>query len=364
MKKIAIITNQISWVFSGGAKGGGASVVAKNFILELMKNNQYEITIFSSPVDFIVDANFNCKIIWIDKPFNTAEYIDEIDKYSQIENFDFVFNFCGEVAYKNTFLQSHTFQYRCKKLMFPINYVMQVVNRKKIKKQKTFMTHNHSKYCAVSEIIKNDYVDNIGLNPEDIFVVPLGCNQFYDNLPSKTKNTKPVFGIVANTSANKGGMLFLVSFALLKYFIDFELKVVSPKINKNKFFSYLISFLGLKNKIEIIGELENLNEFYKKLDYLVLPSKNEAFGLVVIEAMSFGIPCIVSSTAGVVEILNDENSLIFNRKCFINLLKQILHAIHLYNKDFKNYQLISEKAFELSKKYTWNNYVSNIINNL
>ena len=38
MKKVAIITYDINWIFAGGAKSGGASVVNKNLILEFAKN--------------------------------------------------------------------------------------------------------------------------------------------------------------------------------------------------------------------------------------------------------------------------------------------------------------------------------------
>ncbi len=40
-------------------------------------------------------------------------------------------------------------------------------------------------------------------------------------------------------------------------------------------------------------------------DYFVLPSQSEPFGLVALEAARFGIPCLISRKAGVLEVLPD-----------------------------------------------------------
>lgn len=52
----------------------------------------------------------------------------------------------------------------------------------------------------------------------------------------------------------------------------------------------------------------NLEEIFVNADFFILPSKSEPWGLVVEEALYFGLPVIVSDRCGVVELL-DESSI-------------------------------------------------------
>lgn len=62
----------------------------------------------------------------------------------------------------------------------------------------------------------------------------------------------------------------------------------------------------LEEKVVILGQIDNMGEFYKQLDIFVLPSiQPEPFGLVVIEAMGYGIPVIATNHGGPVEIIDE-----------------------------------------------------------
>lgn len=50
---------------------------------------------------------------------------------------------------------------------------------------------------------------------------------------------------------------------------------------------------------------EKLQESLSEYDFLVLPSKDEPYGIVLLEALSAGVPCIVSNTIGPNEIIMD-----------------------------------------------------------
>jgi glycosyltransferase involved in cell wall biosynthesis len=62
-----------------------------------------------------------------------------------------------------------------------------------------------------------------------------------------------------------------------------------------------IQFLGFKNQVE-------LRDIYASGDCLLLTSESESWGLVVNEAMSMGLPAIVSDACGCSEDLIDENT--------------------------------------------------------
>jgi UDP-glucose:(heptosyl)LPS alpha-1,3-glucosyltransferase len=58
-------------------------------------------------------------------------------------------------------------------------------------------------------------------------------------------------------------------------------------------------------RIIFVGRQEHVERFYGAADALVLPSLQEAFGNVVLEALASGVPAVVSRTVGAAELLTD-----------------------------------------------------------
>jgi len=360
MKRIAVITYDLDWIFAGGAKSGGASVVNKNLILELSKMNDVEVTIFCLPTDFVPVEGI--KIEPISHGHGFEAFLTEIEEKVKIGNFDVVLTVSLEYMKRNPILQCQSFRHRCKTEKFPVNIIKTFLSAKKIKHQdKQFQNlPKNNKYIAVSESIKQDYVENYNLKPENVFVCHLATEQVLEDLSEIVKNEKLTFGCVANNSINKGGLLFLMGLGVLNIFNkNFKAFVISSKFKKSSAMNFLISILGLKSKVEFVEQQADIKEFYKKIDCLVLPSKNEAFGLVVLEAMAFGKPCIVSSTAGVAEIIDNESGVIFKRNSFIDFVKSLDKMVKLYKSE--KYNEMAKNAFEASKKYTWKAFVENVL---
>jgi glycosyltransferase involved in cell wall biosynthesis len=83
----------------------------------------------------------------------------------------------------------------------------------------------------------------------------------------------------------------------------------------------------LENQINFLERTptEKMKELYSKNDLLVLPSYNEAIGMVVPEAMICGLPTIVSDTAGArMYVKNNETGYIFKTGDYKELAEKVL----------------------------------------
>jgi N-acetyl-alpha-D-glucosaminyl L-malate synthase BshA len=65
----------------------------------------------------------------------------------------------------------------------------------------------------------------------------------------------------------------------------------------------LVKKLGLTDKVHFLGKQENLDELYSISDLKLLLSEKESFGLVALEAMACGVPCIGTNVGGMPEVI-------------------------------------------------------------
>ena len=95
------------------------------------------------------------------------------------------------------------------------------------------------------------------------------------------------------------------------YKINFKARIVGSfeeKSYRQKVFS-LIEDYNLIEDIEIIGEVENPQKFYKLSDLFIFPSTyGEGIPTVIIEALATGLPTLSSDIPGCKEIFSDNNS--------------------------------------------------------
>lgn len=67
----------------------------------------------------------------------------------------------------------------------------------------------------------------------------------------------------------------------------------------------LVDELSLKGKVLFLGRQEHLEELYSMSDLMLLLSEKESFGLVALEAMACGVPCIGTRVGGIPEVIED-----------------------------------------------------------
>lgn len=98
--------------------------------------------------------------------------------------------------------------------------------------------------------------------------------------------------------------LFEVWKVLSKKYIDWELFIYGENNNSDLSKSYIQTINGLERAYykEVTHDIDNI---YGDKSIFILPSRFEVFGLVLVEAMSYGLPCVSFDLDGPHEIISD-----------------------------------------------------------
>ena len=108
-------------------------------------------------------------------------------------------------------------------------------------------------------------------------------------------------------AVNKGlHVLVEAAPAILRHFPDTRFVLVGQDMGMREALERKLDKLGLRDRFLFTGHIEDdalFRSAYGACSVLVLPSEYEAFGLVLLEAMASGKPCVAASTGGMPEVL-------------------------------------------------------------
>lgn len=92
----------------------------------------------------------------------------------------------------------------------------------------------------------------------------------------------------------------------------------------------LVHDLDLAEQVEFLGHVNDMDAFYADIDVFVLPSESEGLGLVLLEAMSHGVPVIAADNTAMVEVCYEgDTGLLFQTGNSEDLARQILRLASL-----------------------------------
>jgi glycosyltransferase involved in cell wall biosynthesis len=119
-------------------------------------------------------------------------------------------------------------------------------------------------------------------------------------------NDIPVVGVIGRLHENKGFDIFLDSVKEL-YDQGFNFKVVIAGDGpKKQELHAQAKQLGIYDKIDFMGWIDDKAKFYDKIDIFCLSSRVEPFGIVLLEAMTRTVPIVSTDCQGPLDIFENK----------------------------------------------------------
>lgn len=227
---------------------------------------------------------------------------------------------------------------------------------------KTTLIKKANYLFSITAYQKNLFVKN-GFAENKVFVIPNFLSYKLPYKEFKDFSKPPVFGILGRFDPAKGFTTFIQACAKLKNNgVNFLAKIGGTPQNKYideyKKVKYLIDYYRLNKNVELLGWVDNKNEFFDNIDVFVVPSREESFGIILLEGMMHSKPIISSNAVGPNEILSGKDAaLIFeagDASALAEKMQEMLNDLTIAKK-------LSENAYNLvNKHYTIEKIADNL----
>ncbi len=229
---------------------------------------------------------------------------------------------------------------------------------KLIRKFITYSCQRASFVITVSNSLAQEVKKNYKIPSEKIKIINCGVNT-EKFVPQEKRSLRKELNLpqdnwilifVGNLIPIKGLDILIEAFFQIVKERNKVLLIIIGKGQMEKEISKRIDEFKLKGKVKLAG-FKPHNELPKWLgasDILILPSLEEGFGLVALEAMSCGLPVVASQVGGLREFIENEKDGFLVKP---GNSKEIAEKVKLLINNKNLYQRISKTAREKALKY-------------
>ena len=315
MKKITILALHLGYGGVENAVATLANLLCEKYDVEIL--SVYRL--YNDPV-FKIDDKVKIRYI-----SNIKHNKKEMIYYLKKKNFSMLFKGLG-ASLKTGYVKYVKTAMELRKLDTDVvistrtvhNFLVSNFVKKGIKKIAWEHNHHNNNKRYISALVnsckKMNYLVTVSKELKEFYEQYLGKKVYYipnclDNIPSKLSklDSKNLIS-VGRLSKEKGFDDLLKLFKKISQkHTDWHLNIVGDGMEKNDLLD-LAKELKLGDKVTFHGyqDKDYINDLLLDSSIYVMTSRTESFGLVLIEAMSYGIPCVsYTSAQGANEIIDD-----------------------------------------------------------
>lgn len=207
------------------------------------------------------------------------------------------------------------------------------------RKKQFFRTWRYSFFSSWNcplEYLKNQVLENSHVNPEKLNVIPSGIDLTSVVNESKKESRQQLgwkqsanyFGLVGRFDHLKGHELVIEAMKRAKnknFQVIFVGEPTKDKSNDyDEFIRGKVLEFNLQDRIHFMPFQENPFRVFNALDFTLMTSDSETFGMVTLESMAQGTPVIGSNAGGTPELLNyGELGLLYQTKSTTDLAEKL-----------------------------------------
>lgn len=168
---------------------------------------------------------------------------------------------------------------------------------------------------AVSEAVRADYVRHFDLPPVEVLPNYMDVGAFQSRVaavdrPSARAETgaggdEVVALHVGRFHPQKGHDVLIRSFARARTEVPRLRLVLVGQGDLRPEIEELVAAEGVEGAVHFAGAVDDPAPFYAAADLFVFPSRYEAFGIALLEALAAGLPALASRTGGIVDVVSD-----------------------------------------------------------
>jgi glycosyltransferase involved in cell wall biosynthesis len=284
-------------------RGYQVTLLSSNISPDLQLNSQVtwiDISVEGWPTELLRGVAFSCKsAAWLRQHFQDFDLVI-VNGANTTESAD-----VNAVHFvHSSWLKSSAHPWRRKQDIYGFYQWLYTVINAQLEK-KSF--RQAKLIVAVSEKIKQELI-YIGVPQDRIRVILNGVDleEFSPSIGERSQFGLPedrTLALFAGDIRNSRKNLDTVLYALVQVP---ELHLVVVGAVEESPYLKLTEKLELDKRVYFLGYRLNLFEIMKAVDFFVLPSRYEPFGMVVSEAMATGMPVIISASTGAAEIVTPE----------------------------------------------------------
>ena len=230
------------------------------------------------------------------------------------------------------------------------------------KKLEDYFIKKADKVITVSATTQKRLYDlKLGLNNIEVFNPGLDVSKIEGNIDRKLHlKSKLLF---VGTIEQRKGIIYLIK-ALNLISGEYELNIIGEESNSKDYYELILDTVKqnkLEDKVFFRGKVsrEELRNYFINSSIFVFPSLWEGYGMVIAEAMAYGLPIVATRIKAIEELINDGlTGLLVDTKNS----EQLAEKINLLLKDKTLADKLSENAYKKAQSFpSWDDTSEKIL---